>query len=100
MALPAALPAARLPVIGIMRLGGVGTMWRLKAALAAVVFLSATCASAAWAQSGLCTMSLMDFEGPVMAESATGSNVAQWTTEPTKIKAQGVVKPLLAASPQ
>jgi hypothetical protein len=28
-------------------------MWRLKAALAAVVFLSATCGSAAWAQSGL-----------------------------------------------
>ncbi|MGA3043453.1 MAG: hypothetical protein ABSF54_21975 [Bryobacteraceae bacterium] len=45
------------------------------------------------------TMSLMDFEGPVMAESATGSNVARWTTELTKIKAQGVVKPLLAASP-
>ena len=35
----------------------------------------------------------------VMAESATGSNVARWTTELTKIKAQGVVKPLLAASP-
>ena len=45
------------------------------------------------------TMSLMDFEGPVMAESATGSNVARWTTELTKIKAQGVVKPLLAGSP-
>src|SRR5580658_5282786 len=30
-----------------------GTMWRLKAALAAVVFLSVICGSAAWAQSGL-----------------------------------------------
>jgi hypothetical protein len=45
------------------------------------------------------TMSLMDFEGPVMAESATGGNVARWTTELARIKAQGVVKPLLAASP-
>jgi hypothetical protein len=44
-------------------------------------------------------MPLMDFEGPVMAESATGSDVARWTTELTKIKAQGVVKPLMAASP-
>lgn len=43
------------------------------------------------------TMSLADFEGPVMAESATGSNVARWTRELTKIKAQGVVKPRLAA---
>jgi hypothetical protein len=45
------------------------------------------------------TLSLMDFEGPVMAESATGSEVARWTTELMKIKAQGVVKPLPAASP-
>lgn len=45
------------------------------------------------------TLPLMDYEGPVMAESATGGNVARWTTELTKIKAQGVVKPRLAASP-
>ena len=35
------------------------------------------------------TMSLMDFEGPVMAESATGSNLARWTTELTKDQGPG-----------
>jgi hypothetical protein len=36
--------------------------------------------------------------GPIMAEWATGGNVARWTAELTKIKAQGVVRPLLTAS--
>lgn len=34
-----------------------------------------------------------------MAELATGRNVARWTTKSVKIKTQGVVKPVLAASP-
>jgi hypothetical protein len=45
------------------------------------------------------SMRLKDFEEPVMAEWATGSNVERWTTELKKIKAQGVVKPLLSSSP-
>ncbi len=45
------------------------------------------------------TMSLMENEGVVMVESATGSNVAQWTTELMRLKAQGVVKPLLTGQP-
>ena len=44
------------------------------------------------------SMPLKEFEWPVMAEWATGSNVARWTTELKKIKAQGVVKPLLSSS--
>ncbi len=46
------------------------------------------------------SMRLKEFEGPVMEEWATGSNVARWTEELRKIKAQGVVKPLLSSSPQ
>jgi hypothetical protein len=38
--------------------------------------------------------------GPVMAEWATGSNVTRWTAQLTKIKAQGLVKPLLSVSQQ
>jgi hypothetical protein len=44
------------------------------------------------------SMLLKEFERPVMAEWATGSNVARWTAELKKIKAQGVVKPLLSSS--
>jgi hypothetical protein len=44
------------------------------------------------------SMQLKEFEGPVMAEWATDSNVARWTAELSKIKAQGVVKPLLSSS--
>ena len=46
------------------------------------------------------SMPLKEFEGPVMEEWATGSSVARWTSELMKIKAQGVVKPLLSSSPQ
>jgi hypothetical protein len=35
--------------------------------------------------------------GPIMAEWATGANVERWSTELSKIKAQGVVRPLLSA---
>ena len=45
------------------------------------------------------SMRLKEFEEPVMAEWATGSNVERWTTELKKIKAQGVVKPLLSSPP-
>jgi len=45
------------------------------------------------------SLQLKEFESPVMAEWAAGSNVARWTTELKKIKAQGVVKPLLSSSP-
>jgi len=45
------------------------------------------------------SMQLKEFEMPVMDEWATGSNVARWTAELKKIKAQGVVKPLLSSSP-
>jgi hypothetical protein len=45
------------------------------------------------------SMQLKEFEGPVMAEWATGSNVARWSAELKKIKTQGVVKPLLSLSP-
>jgi len=44
------------------------------------------------------SMQLKEFETPVMDEWATGSNVARWTAELKKIKAQGVVKPLLSSS--
>jgi hypothetical protein len=44
------------------------------------------------------TIQLKEFEGPVMAEWATGSNVVRWTAELVKIKAQGVVKPLQSSS--
>jgi hypothetical protein len=47
----------------------------------------------------LISIPLEEFEGPVMAEWATGSNVARWTAELKEIKAQGVVKPLLSPSP-
>ncbi len=46
------------------------------------------------------TMPLMEYERAIMAEWASGSGVAQWPAELTKIKAQGVVSPLLRASPQ
>jgi hypothetical protein len=45
------------------------------------------------------SMKLKESESPVMAEWATGSNVARWTAELKKIKAQGVMKPLLSSSP-
>jgi hypothetical protein len=45
------------------------------------------------------TMQLKEFEGPAMAEWATGSNVTRWTAELKRIKAQGVVKPVLSLSP-
>jgi len=45
------------------------------------------------------SLPLKDFEEPVMAEWAIGSNVTQWTAELKKIKAQGVVKPALSSSP-
>lgn len=45
------------------------------------------------------SMQLEDFEAVVMAEWATGSNVARWTAELNKIKAQGVVKPVLSSLP-
>jgi hypothetical protein len=44
------------------------------------------------------SVQLKEFEGPVMAEWATGSNVARWTAELSKIKAQGTVNPLLSSS--
>lgn len=44
------------------------------------------------------SMQLKEFEGPVMAEWATDSNVARWTAELKKIEAQGVVTPLLSSS--
>jgi len=42
---------------------------------------------------------LKEAENLVMSEAATGNNVARWTAELKKIKAQGVVKPLLSSSP-
>jgi hypothetical protein len=45
------------------------------------------------------SMQLKEFEGAAMAEWATGSNVTRWTAELGKIKAQGVVTPLLSSSP-
>lgn len=45
------------------------------------------------------SMQLKEYEKPVMAEWATGSTVTRWATELKKIKAQGVVKPLVSSSP-
>ena len=44
------------------------------------------------------SISLKSHEQPVMVEWETGSNVARWTAELAKIKAQGLVKPLLSSS--
>ncbi|MGA1984083.1 MAG: hypothetical protein ABSG84_16660 [Acidobacteriaceae bacterium] len=44
------------------------------------------------------SMQLKAFEKPVMAEWATGSSVARWTAALRKIKAQGMVKPILSSS--
>ena len=45
------------------------------------------------------SMQLKKFEIPVMVEWTTGTNVARWTAELKKLKAQGVAKPLLSSSP-
>lgn len=44
----------------------------------------------------LLTLQLLPTEQPVMAEWATGKNVARWTAELTKIKTRGFQEPLLS----
>jgi hypothetical protein len=46
------------------------------------------------------SLKLKAYERPVMTEWALGSNVPRWTAELRRIKAQGVVKPLLSSSPR
>ncbi|MGD0097569.1 MAG: hypothetical protein ABSB60_13815 [Terracidiphilus sp.] len=46
------------------------------------------------------SLQLKEFEKLVMAEGATGSSVARWTAALKKIEVEGVVKPMLASSPQ